>query len=585
MSHHADDFEIMPSGVPNLDTILGGGIPVGSFNLIAGGPGTGKTILSQQMMYHNATAQRQALHFTVLGEPVAKLLRYQSLMSFFDPAKINTSIRYIDIGDVIRKEGLERGLELMISRVERYAPAIVIVDSVRAVREISRREGEYGFRTFTHDLAQVAVVWNTTTFMVGEYEQDDLKAGPEFTMADGIIWMEMAHAENSVMRKLEVVKSRGMAVVSGLHAFRIDRDGIYIYPRLAPSLSEPKERGEGRAAFGVPGLDRMLGGGIPRQQTCLISGASGTGKSILAQHFLVEGIRLGERVVFVTFEESPTEYAKRAKEMGWDLDLWEQEGKLTYVYRRPLDLSVDEVIDDVRRQVERIGAKRLIIDSLSGFELARARADLSNFREAVYRLVSWVTAQGVTVVMTTEVVEEFGVLTFSTYEISFLADNIILQRFIELESELRRLVTVVKMRSSSHGNELRQYEITDKGMVVGAPFRQYAGLLSGAPTLIAIMGPQPFAPGLEARESALVHALFGLGEATGEEIQAETRFAEEEVERMLGDLVAKGYVVKEQKDGQTLYHVSMVTWMPSVRRPQPPGGASRGEGGPGRVQG
>src|SRR5258708_5804012 len=159
-------FEVLNTGVPNLDIVLGGGIPTGSFNLIAGGPGVGKTILSHQLMYYNATPERQAIHFTVLGEPVAKLLRYQSRLSFFDSAKVGTSIRYVDIGDVIRKEGLERGLDVITSRVERHSPGLVIIDSVRAVREISRREGEYSLRSFAYDLSQVAVVWNTTTFML-----------------------------------------------------------------------------------------------------------------------------------------------------------------------------------------------------------------------------------------------------------------------------------------------------------------------------------------------------------------------------------------------------------------------------------
>ena len=178
------DFRVLPTGVPNLDIVLGGGIPVGSFTLIAGGPGAGKTILSQQVMYHNATPERPALHFTVLGEPVAKLLRYQSRFAFFDAAKINTAIRYVDIGDVIRKEGLERGLEVILSRVERHSPSIVVVDSVRAVRELARGEGEYGLRSFAHDLSQVAVVWDTTSVVVGEYEETELRAGPEFTMAE-----------------------------------------------------------------------------------------------------------------------------------------------------------------------------------------------------------------------------------------------------------------------------------------------------------------------------------------------------------------------------------------------------------------
>ncbi|MBI2953894.1 MAG: hypothetical protein HYY30_06240 [Chloroflexi bacterium] len=217
---------MLEAGVPNLDVVLGGGVSVGSFNLIAGGPGVGKTIVSQQIMFHNATPENPALHFTVLGEPVVKLLRYQSRFPFFDPSRVKTAVRYVDIGDVIRKEGLDGGLEVIVSRVERYSPAIVIIDSVRAVREIACGGGDYGLRTFTHDLAQVAVVWNATSFMIGEYEESEIRSGPEFTMADGIIWMAMEKVQNSVVRKLQVVKSRGMPIVPGLHSFRLDQHGV-----------------------------------------------------------------------------------------------------------------------------------------------------------------------------------------------------------------------------------------------------------------------------------------------------------------------------------------------------------------------
>ena len=568
MNEKADvDFEMIHSGVPNLDVVLGGGIPTGSFNLIAGGPGTGKTILSQQIMFHNATPERLALHFTVLGEPVAKLLRYQRRLSFFDPSKVNTSIRFIDIGDVVRKEGLQRGLEMIVSRVERYAPSIVVIDSVRAVRELAGGEGDLGLRSFTYDLAQVAVVWNATSFMVGEYEAPELRAGPEFTMADGIIWMGMDTVANSVVRKLHVVKSRGMNIVQGLHSFRIDQDGIYVYPRLAVTRPARPAQVTERVSFGVPGLDRMMEGGVPRGEVCLIAGASGTGKSILAQHFLAEGLRGGEPAVAVVFEETPAEYITGAESFGWEFGRWEREGKLSLVYRGPMDLTTDQITDDVRHAVDRTGARRVVLDSISGFELARAPADRSNFREVLYRLTASLTAEGITVLMTTEIPEVFGELRFSTYDISFVADNIILLRYIEIESELRRVLAVVKMRRSWHDKELRQYQITPAGAVVGAPYREYAGLLSGVPSLVAIMGPQPFAPGLEPRESALVHALFGLGRATADELVAETGFASEEVEGMLARLVGTGYVVRETAEGKPSYHVSMVSWSPGIKRP------------------
>src|SRR3990172_2057239 len=340
-------LELLSTGVPNLDVVLGGGIPVGSFNLIAGAPGAGKTILSQQIIFNNASPERPALHFTILGEPVAKLLRYQRRFSYFDTGKINTAIRFIDIGDIIMKEGLEHALEAIVAQVERYSPGIVVLDSVRAVREMARREGEYGLRSFTHDLAQVAVVWDTTSFMVGEYEQTELRAGPEFTLADGIIWMGTETVANSAVRKLEIVKSRGMPIVQGLHSFNIGGDGIYVYPRIGPG-ARTATKSTDRARFGVPGLDSMMEGGIPRAEACLIAGASGTGKTILGLHFIAEGVANAETCVVVIFEEDPDSFSRRGKAFGWDLARWEEEGKLAIVYGRPMDLTVDATIDDVR---------------------------------------------------------------------------------------------------------------------------------------------------------------------------------------------------------------------------------------------
>jgi circadian clock protein KaiC len=197
-------------------------------------------------------------------------------------------------------------------------------------------------------------------------------------------------------------------------------------------------------------------------------------------------------------------------------------------------------------------------------------------------MMIWLSRQGVTILMTTEVPEVFGELKFSTHQISFVADNIILLRYAEIQSELRRLISVVKMRNSAHDSDLRRYDITSKGAVVGATFREYTGLLSGMPTLVAVMGPQPFAPGLDAVESAIVNALFGLGTATAESLSAETGIARAEMERMLSKLVGGGFVVREQVGADTTFHVAMVAWSPGVRRVRPPrsgGGEGGGESG------
>jgi circadian clock protein KaiC len=455
---------------------------------------------------------------------------------------------------------------------------MVVVDSVRAVRDIARREGDYGLRTFTHDLAQVAVVWNTTSLMLGEFEEEELRAGPEFTMADGILWLEMDHAENSVVRKLQVVKSRGMDVIQGRHSFRISSEGLYVYPRIAPTVSALKRPIQGRAGWSLAALDRMLDGGIPRAGVCVIAGPSGCGKSTFCQQWLAAGLAGGETCVAVTFEETSDEYVDRAETFGWPFRQAIEAGRLAMLYFRPMDLTVDQVIDETRKAVTRTGATRLVVDSISGFELARAPADRSDFRETLYRMVSWFRAQGVTVLLATEVPDIFGDVRLTTQEISFVADDIIVLRFIEIESELRRALAVLKMRRSNHERELRQFQITSHGLSIGAPFREYTGLLTGAPSLVAIMGPQPFAPGLADRETVLVGALFSLGTPTLDEIVQESGFQRSDVEAMMRELVGRGYVVREQVDDQDRYHISMVSWMPGIRRP-PRSSASPGGGG------
>ncbi len=472
----------LPTGVTGLDEVLGGGLPEYAFNLIAGAPGTGKTTLAHQVMFALATPERPALHFTVLGEPPLKLLRYQQQFSFFDPARVGSSIRFVNLSQEVLEQDLSIVLDAIVREVEAVNPGIVVVDSFRSiVRAASATDGgAFGLQRFLQSLALHLTSWQATTFLVGEYLENEMQDNPVFTIADGILWLHQSVERNSSVRKMQVLKMRGQAPLPGLHTMRITDDGVQVFPRIIKRIAESDNpRPDRRLSTGVAALDEMLGGGIPAWDSARVGGPAGSGKSALATQFIATGLSQGEPGVIAVFEERPKEYLARAKTLGPDLEGSIRSGLLEVLYLRPLDLSVDEALLEIQGAVARTKAQRLVIDSLSGFELALAPTFREDFRESLYRMVGALTGAGVTVFMTVEVGVSFTALQFSPDLISFLTDDIILQRYVEIEGELRKVLAVVKMRGSGHSTVLRQYEVTANGLVLGEALRDYTGIVTG----------------------------------------------------------------------------------------------------------
>jgi circadian clock protein KaiC len=473
-----------PTGVSGLDDILGGGIPEYSLNIIGGMPGTGKTTLAHQIAFANATVRKPTLYFTVLGEPVFKMLRYQQQYSFFDESRLNKEIRFINLSDMVLEKDLNALLEEIIKQVTAFKPGIVVIDSFRTVlRKAIRDVGEVEIQSFTHRLAQFLTGWEVTSFLVGEYSEKDIADNPLFTMVDGIFWLSQVPERNSVVRKLQVIKQRGQATVPGLHTVRISDCGLQAFSRTLGLVgNKVKLESRRRLSMGVSELDAMLGGGILEGDSLLIAGPSGTGKSALATQFIAAGLRRGEPGIMAIFEERPDGYTQRAGTFGLNLKAAQRKGTLETLYLRPLDLSVDETMQEILDAIKRIGAKRLVIDSLVGFEMALAPGFRADFRESLYRMIGALTGAGVTILSTVEVEDTFTGLPFSHYAISFLTDDLIRLRYVEIDGQLRKVMVVIKMRGGNHSKDIREYVITNKGVVVIHPRRtDYLGLLTGVP--------------------------------------------------------------------------------------------------------
>jgi circadian clock protein KaiC len=473
----------LPTGVPGLDEILGGGLPEYSFNIIAGSPGCGKTTLAHQFMFANATPERPALYFTVLGEPAIKMLRYQQQFTFFDYAKMEGALRFVNLSQTVLEKDLSAVLDFIVKEVESSKARIVVVDSFRTVvRKIHGDETEMQIQGFVQRLALHLTSWQATTFLIGEYVESELRDNPVFTVADGLIWLYQHVERNSIVRKLQIMKLRGQESVPGLHTFRITKDGLQSFPRTFGLTREASHtKGKRRLSTGVRELDTLMKGGIPEGDSLLLAGSSGTGKSILGSQFIAEGLRKGEPGIVAIFEEVPSEYVERAARFGLDFATPQKDGTLKILYLRPLDLSVDETVHEIVNAVREIGCKRLVIDSLVGFEMALAPGFRADFRESLYRMIGALTRLGVTIVSTVEVEENFTSMGLSNFAVSFLADDIVRLRYVSINGQLRKMLLVVKMRRSQHSIDMCEYTISPKGIVVGQPLRGYRALTSGIP--------------------------------------------------------------------------------------------------------
>jgi circadian clock protein KaiC len=450
------------SGDRHLDTILGGGLPHNAVNMIIGLPGSGKTILAEQYMFHNASEGKPGLYLSTVSEPFDKILRYGQSLDFFDVEAIGTRIFFDDLGQALNEGGLDAVLARTRELVMQRRPGLIAIDSFKALAAYA--PDAQSFRRFLHDIAGTLTAFPASTFWVGEYEDHEIGTAPEFAVADAVISLTTHRQSERAVRHLEVRKLRGTGFMAGEHAYRIASDGLHVYPRLAESLEPaPYDLQPERISSGIPALDEMLAEGYWPGASTLVAGPSGSGKTLMGLHFIFNGAAAGEPGIIATLQENPTQLNRIVGGYGWSLPTESVE----LMYRSPVDLYLEEWFYDLLEAIERTGARRILIDSVQ--DLRRAAADELRFREYLYSLLQRCSNQQISLMMSLETPQLFGISTISDDGISHLSDNVILLQFVRDQARLQRAITVVKTRASSHEPEIREFKIAPEGIVLGDP--------------------------------------------------------------------------------------------------------------------
>jgi circadian clock protein KaiC len=454
--------ERISTGSARLDEILNGGLLKNAINLVTGAPGSGKTILSQQIAFRNATRERPALYLTTLSEPLDKVLRYAESMAFFDPSALEEGrVIYDDISAAIRAGDPDRVLDAVDRYLKDVRPGIVVLDSFRTIQAASRDDRTV--RQFLHDLLRRLTASATTSIWNAPHSRESVLDEVEAAVADSILALDVKRAAEREVRVLQVLKLRGSEYRSGEHMYRISDKGLEAFPRLANSAEDGAyQQSEKRMATGITALDELLGGGgYWAGAATLVAGPSGIGKTLMGLHFLYRGAEAGEAGILATFQENRIQLSRIVSSFGWTID----DPNVHLLSRSVVALNIDEWVYELIELAQRVGARRIVVDSI--LDLMAAAGDGMRFREWMYALTQRFTRAGISLMLIVEQPELFDLGRVSDQAISHLADNVIMLQYVRKGAELTRALTVLKTRAMRHEPMVREFQITQDGFVLG----------------------------------------------------------------------------------------------------------------------
>jgi len=467
------------TGVPGLDEILNGGLVTQRAYLLHGNPGSGKTTLGLHFLTTGDSAGERTL-FISMGEPEAKIRANASTVGFdlgtvrfLDLAPTPDFFSQIQAYDIFSPADVEREpmTERITSEFEALAPTRVFVDAVTHMRYLSN--DHLSFRRQVHSFLRFLIDRGATVLFTSEdtalQPDDDLQY-----MSDGIIRLEHSHDT----RTISVTKFRGSDFMGGQHSMRLSGRGMEVFPRLLPTSDIRRAFGDEKISSGIPELDELLHGGLERGTITIITGPTGVGKTTVGMQFMKEAAGRGERSVIYTFEEWKEMLLRRSESINIPVKTMVNRETLSVIQVEPLHFTPDEFARMVREEVETNNTAIVMIDSISGYSLS-VRGE--NLVRHLYALGKYLQSMGVTIILINETAEIIGNVRATDIGVSYMADTIILLRYLELKGQLRRAIGILKKRLSDFEKTLREFEITKYGLKVGHPLTDLRGILTGIP--------------------------------------------------------------------------------------------------------
>lgn len=462
MAGHSPGVERVPTGIPGLDEVLGGGLLRSAAYIVQGPPGAGKTILANQICYSHAARGGTALYISLLAESHDRLLGHLRSMRFYDADAIPERVFYLSAFPVLQKEGPSALLRLLVEETRRRAASIVIVDGLFVVHDTFGTEPE--FRRFVHEIQGVASLTRSTLMMLTNQNRD--RSSPEHTMVDG--WIELldeVHALRAI-RAILVHKQRGAGYLRGRHMFRITDDGIVVFPRLeaAQSRTPAPIAPTGRVGSGIAQFDTMLMGGYPTASATIVLGPSGSAKTTIGLQFLAPCTPDAPGLLF-GFYEPPARLITKARSIGVDLEGLIARRAVEIVWQPDADNLVDELGHRLIEAVRRTGAKRVVVDGIGAF--GRAMLFPQRLPALISAVNSALKSLGATILYKKEVQELHELDRLCNDDMSAIAENLVLVHYLRQDRLLRRMLSVLKVRDSDFDPITEEFYVTGAGIQFG----------------------------------------------------------------------------------------------------------------------
>jgi circadian clock protein KaiC len=457
------------TGVPGLDDVLCGGLFRGGVNLVVGPPGAGKTILAAQIAFHHAEAGGRVVFLTVLTEPHGRMIEHLRSMAFFEERAVGDAVYFVSGYRELEKDGLRGLLQLIQSSVRARRASLLVVDGASVVAAMAKTPVE--MQKFTHELNASLATTDCTGIVLSTGEP----IVTEEAMVESIILLEVRSVATRSLRVLRVAKLRGSEVLEGAHHYWIRSTGISVYPRiearaahaaaaLAGTEHDASTDERRRLPFGVRELDAMLGGGVPSATGTILLGAPGTGKTLLGSAFLSAGAENGERGLYFGFSEPPGRLLTKLDAIGLPFRRHVEAGAIAVVWQAPVERLLDSLAQRLLDNVKRTKATRIVVDGIDGFR--HVAADPERLPGFLMGLMNELRGLGATIVLTQETDLFRTELVTPVQGLSGAADNIILLRYVAIRAEVRRQLSVLKVRDSGYDSSVREFQITDGGLVV-----------------------------------------------------------------------------------------------------------------------